>query len=457
MRVCVVGAGGREHALALALARTAEVVVAPGNPGMERRGAEGYPISTTDIPPESVEADLWVIGPERPLVDGLADKLRADDHLVFGPGADGARLEGSKAFMKEVLDEARVPTARWAAFDEAGPAHEFVDQLPGPWVVKTDGLASGKGVLVTDDRAAARADIVAKLSGDAFGEAGRRVVVEEALVGAECSLLVLCDGTRIVALPAARDYKLLEDGDGGPNTGGMGSVSAPGLVADAVVDRVLDGCVEPVVAALRRRGIDYRGVLYAGLILTADGPKVLEYNARFGDPETQVVLPRVDEDVTGLLAEAAAGHLRTDPRPAGRAAVCVVLASEGYPAAPRTGDPIEGLGRAAVMADVTVLHAGTGRDDRGRLVTAGGRVLGVTATGPTVGDAREKAYAAVDVINWEGMQYRRDIAAGIGVGGTGRDPPVLVARDGVALHRRGPPGEVAGGGAPGRRGPGRGG
>jgi phosphoribosylamine--glycine ligase len=419
LRVCVVGAGGREHALALALARTAEVVVAPGNPGMPGTPgtpAGGYPISVTDVPPESVPADLWVIGPEQPLVDGMADKLRADDRLVFGPGADGARLEGSKAFMKEVLDEARVPTARWGAFDEVRAARDFVRQLPGPWVVKTDGLASGKGVLVTDDRAEAEADIVAKLSGDAFGEAGRRVVVEEGLVGAECSLLVLCDGTRIVALPVAQDYKRLEDGDVGPNTGGMGACSAVGLVSDAVVDGILDVSVEPLVAALRRRGIDYRGVLYAGLILTADGPKVLEYNVRFGDPETQVVLPRVDEDVTGLLAEAAAGHLRTDPRPTLSAAVCVVLASEGYPTAPRTGDPIEGLERAAVMKDVAVLHAGTDRDDQGRPVTAGGRVLGVTGTGPAVVDARDRAYGAVDVINWEGMQYRRDIASGIGAG-----------------------------------------
>ncbi len=416
MRVCVVGAGGREHALALALARTAEVVVAPGNPGMPGTPVGGYPITVTEIAPESVPADLWVIGPEQPLVDGLADKLRADDRLVFGPGADGARLEGSKAFMKAVLDEARVPTARWGAFDEVREAHEFIGELPGPWVVKTDGLASGKGVLVTDDRAEAEADVISKLSGDAFGDAGRRVVVEEALVGAEASLLVLCDGRRIVPLPVAQDYKRLEDGDDGPNTGGMGAVSAPGLVAEATVDEILDVCVEPLVAALRRRGIDYRGVLYAGLILTTDGPRVLEYNVRFGDPETQVVLPRVDEDVTGLLAEAAAGRLRTDPHPTSTSAVCVVLASEGYPTAPRTGDPIEGLERAAVLPDVNVLHAGTGSDDRGRLVTAGGRVLGVTATGPTAGDAREKAYAAVDMINWDGMQYRRDIAAATGTG-----------------------------------------
>ncbi|MGH9018758.1 MAG: phosphoribosylamine--glycine ligase, partial [Acidimicrobiales bacterium] len=321
MKVCVVGSGGREHALALALARTAEVVVTPGNPGMAGTPAGGYRITTTPLAPESVEADLWVVGPEQPLVDGLADKLRADDRLVFGPGADGARLEGSKAFMKQMLDGAGVATARYGAFDEPRPALEFLAELPGPWVVKTDGLAAGKGVLVTDDRAEAAADIEAKLSGASFGEAGRRVVVEEGLAGPECSLLVLCDGTRIAALPVAQDYKRLEDGDRGPNTGGMGSCSGPGLLpdADALVDRILDEAVEPVVAALRRAGIDYRGVLYAGLILTADGPRVLEYNVRFGDPETQVVLPRVDEDLTGLLAEAASGRLRTDPRAAARA------------------------------------------------------------------------------------------------------------------------------------------
>ena len=409
MKVCVVGAGGREHALALALARTAEVVVAPGNPGMPGTSLEGYPISVSEIPPESVAADLWVIGPEQPLVDGLADRLRADGKAVFGPGADGARLEGSKAFMKEMLDEAKVATARYGAFDEVRPALEFLAQLAGPWVVKTDGLASGKGVLVTDDIALAEADVIGKLSGEAFGDAGRRVVVEEGLVGAECSLLVLCDGSRIAALPVAQDYKRLSDGDEGPNTGGMGACSGPGLLDDAVVDRILDEAVEPLVAALRRRGIDYRGVLYAGLILTADGPRVLEYNVRFGDPETQVVLPRLDEDITGLLAEAAAGRLRTDPRPTAGAGVCVVMASAGYPADPRPGDPIEGLEAAGLLADVTVLHAGTGLDDRGRLVSAGGRVLGVCGTGPTVAAARGRAYAGVEAISWDGVQYRLDI------------------------------------------------
>jgi len=421
VKVCVVGSGGREHALALSLARTAEVVVAPGNPGMAPRtaaaaesahfalGASG--ITLTDDSPEDVDAELFVIGPEQPLVDGLADRLRADRRLVFGPGADGARLEGSKAFMKAVLAEAGVPTARYGAFDEVKEAQAFLRELPGPWVVKTDGLAAGKGVLVTDSVAEAEADIATKLSGESFGDAGRRVVVEEGLVGPECSLLVLCDGTRIAALAPAQDFKRVGVGDEGPNTGGMGAYSPVPLVEDRLVDRVLDQAVEPLVGALRRRGIDYRGVLYAGLILTTDGPRVLEYNVRFGDPETQVVLPRLTEDLTGLLAEAAAGRLRTEPRFSPDASVCVVLASEGYPAAPRTGDRIDGLDEAARLEGVTVFHAGTALDAEGCFVTAGGRVLGVSATGRTIAEAGRRAYGAVERIGWEGMHFRTDIAA----------------------------------------------
>ena len=411
MRVCVVGSGAREHALALALGRTADVVVAPGNPGMATVTAEGFTVSITDRPPEAVEADLFVIGPEQPLVDGLADRLRADGRLVLGPGAAGARLEGSKAFMKDLLTEAKVPTARYGAFDDATEARAFLRSLPGPWVVKTDGLAAGKGVLVTDSLAEAEADVDAKLSGGSFGDAGRRVVVEEGLEGVECSLLALCDGRRVVALPAAQDFKRVADGDEGPNTGGMGAYSPVPAIDDRLVDRILDEAVEPLVAALRRRGIDYRGVLYAGLMVDADGPRVLEYNVRFGDPETQVVLPRVDEDLTGLLAEAAAGRLRTEVRPAGRAAVCVVLAAPGYPSSPRTGDVIEGLEKLHELPDVTVLHAGTALDERGRLVTAGGRVLGVRALGADVGTARRLAYEAAALVHWPGMVMRSDIAA----------------------------------------------
>jgi phosphoribosylamine--glycine ligase len=420
MKVCVVGSGGREHALALALARTADVVVTPGNPGMAGRSPDGFSVSVTDASPESVDAGLVVIGPEQPLVEGLADRLRADGRLVLGPGADGAALEGSKAFMKQLLAEARVPTARFGVFDDAAEARAFLRELPGPWVVKTDGLAAGKGVLVTDSMGEAEADVAAKLSGDAFGDAGRTVVVEEGLCGVECSLLALCDGRRVVPLPVAQDYKRVADGDEGPNTGGMGAYSPVPAVDDATVDRVLDESVEPLVAALRRRGVDYRGVLYAGLMLTADGPKVLEFNVRFGDPETQVVLPRVDEDLTALLAEAAAGRLRTDPRAAALSSVCVVLAASGYPVAPRTGDVIEGVAEAGEVPGVTVLHAGTALDADGRLVTAGGRVLGVRAVAGDLSTARRRAYEATGRIDWPGKTFRSDVAAGAAAP---HDPP----------------------------------
>jgi phosphoribosylamine--glycine ligase len=409
--VCVVGSGGREHALAVVLGRTADVVVTPGNPGITGRTAEGHSLTSVATPAEQVDADLYVIGPEAPLVDGLADRLRAQGRLVFGPGADGARLEGSKAFMKEMLAEAGVPTARFGVFEDAAEAGVFLRSLPGPWVVKTDGLASGKGVLVTYDRAEAEADIAAKLSGAAFGAAGRRVVVEEGLTGPECSLLVLCDGERLVPLAPAQDFKRLGDDDRGPNTGGMGAYSPVPLVDRDMVDELVAQAVAPLVAALRPRGIDYRGVLYAGLMLTPDGPKVLEFNVRFGDPEAQVVLPRLDGDLTGLLAEAASGRLRTVPRVTPDAAVCVVAAAEGYPVSPRTGDRITGLDRAGSVDGVTVFHAGTTVGDTpGAVVTAGGRVLGVTATGATLADARRRAYEGVAAISWPGMQVRTDIA-----------------------------------------------
>ncbi len=411
MKVCVVGSGGREHALALAIARTADVVVTPGNPGMPRVTPQGLRISVTDAPPEAVEADLFVVGPEQPLVEGLADKLRAMGRAVFGPGADGARLEGSKAFMKDLLTKARVPTARYGVFDEIGEARAFLRDLPGPWVVKTDGLAAGKGVLVTDSIAEAEADVEAKLSGSSFGDAGRKVVVEEGLVGPECSLLALCDGKRIAPLAPAQDSKRVADGDEGPNTGGMGAYSPVPVAGDRLVDRVIDEAVEPLLGALRRQGIDYRGVLYAGLILTDEGPKVLEYNVRFGDPETQVVLPRLDEDLTAMLSEAASGRLRTEPRTTPGSCVCVVLASEGYPISTRTGDVIEGLDEAALHDGVEVLHAGTREDEDGRIVTAGGRVIDVTATGRSLSEARDLAYLAVKHISWPGMHNRSDIAA----------------------------------------------
>ena len=438
MRVCLVGSGGREHALARALARTADVVIAPGNPGMggaadpdggpgpgagpalggSGRGADpgAGPGSLTcdDRDPAAIEADLWVIGPEAPLVGGLADRLRAGGRAVFGPGADGARLEGSKAWMKELLDEAGVPTAAHRSFDAPGPAVAYLSTLSPPWVIKTDGLAAGKGVLVTTDRAEAEADVRAKLAGETFGDAGRRVVIEEGLTGPELSLMALCDGRRAVPLAPARDHKRLGDGDSGPNTGGMGAYSPVPGVDDALVDEIMAVAVRPTLAALADRGIDYRGVLYAGLMLTPGGPRVIEFNVRFGDPEIQAVAARWNGDVAAVLAAAAAGRLDRVQAPSfdDRASVAVVLAAAGYPGVPRTGDPITGIDEAARIGDLSVCTAGVAAGPDGGLLTAGGRVLAVQALGATLGEARDLAYRGAELISWEGCTYRRDIAAG---------------------------------------------
>jgi phosphoribosylamine---glycine ligase len=416
VKVCIVGGGGREHALAHVLARTSDVVVTPGNPGM------AAPIRVTQAPPEDIEADLIVIGPEAPLVDGLADRLRAAGRAVMGPGADGALLEGSKAFMKEVLAESGVPTARFATFgpSQGADALAYLRAMPGPWVVKTDGLAAGKGVLVAQTIEDAQADVEAKLSGAAFGDAGRRIVIEEGLTGEECSLLVLYDGTTAVPLLPAQDFKRVGDGDSGANTGGMGAYAPMPHISPAQVDEIMATAVEPLLAALHRRGIDYRGVLYAGLMLGDDGPKVIEYNVRFGDPEAQVVLPLLAGDAAELFLAVAQGTLDRLPLPAfsAAAAVCVVLAAPGYPEHPHTGGTIQGLDASgqstAFVEGVTVFHAGTARSDpTGPFSTAGGRVLGVTALAPTLLQARANAYTAVAPITWDGMVVRGDIAAGV--------------------------------------------
>ena len=377
MRVAVIGSGGREHALRHVLARTATVVDDPS------------------------DADLSVVGPEAPLVDGLADRLRAQGRLVFGPGADGARLEGSKGWMKEVLSSASVPTARHRTFASTDGLEAFLAELPGA-AVKTDYLAAGKGVFVSTDRAALLEDAAAKLQ---HGE----VVVEELLTGPELSVLAVCNGKDFVLLPAARDHKRVGDDDTGPNTGGMGAFSpVPGT--DGLLDAVGE-MVHATLGELQRRGIDYRGVLYAGLMLTPEGPRMLEYNVRFGDPEAQVVLPRLTSDLAELLRAAAAGEPMPRPEVMPDAAVTVVLAAEGYPASPRHGDIIEGVDEAAAVEGVVVFEAGVERDDTGRLRTKGGRVLDVTALAPTLEEARERAYEAVRHISWPGMHYRRDIAS----------------------------------------------
>ncbi len=431
MRVLVVGAEGRAHALAWALDNSPsvdDVVAAPGNPGIAAMGNRCVPIDANDPAAVAhlageVDPEVVVVSAEEPLVHGVADAVRARGTLVFGPGADGARLEGSKAWMKAVLAEAGVPTARHASFtaDQEDEALAFVQRLPGFYVVKTDGLAAGKGVIVTESLDEARDAVRSYLSGHAFGDAGRTCVIEEGLTGPEMSLLVVCNGTTDGwPLAPAQDFKRIGDGDQGPNTGGMGAYSPVPVAGQDVVDEVMERAVRPTLHALAARDIAYRGVLYAGLMLTPEGLKVLEYNVRFGDPEAQAVLPRLASDFAELCRDAAAGRAGLDPRFHEDACVTVVLATEGYPASPRQGDVIEGLDDAEQLPGVTVFHAGTKPMD-GKLMTAGGRVLDVTAVAPTLAEARRRAYEAAERISWPGVQYRRDIAAAA-VESVGKEP-----------------------------------
>ena len=410
MKVCVVGSGGREHAFAKTLSTEAEVVVTPGSAGIEGSTAE---------PATAIDADLYVIGPEVPLVNGLADELRASGRYVFGPGSDGALLEASKAWMKDLVHAAGVPTAGYASFEEnqIEEVAGFLLTLEPPYVVKTDGLAAGKGVLVTDDYEEAVTDARNKLSGISFGDAGRRIVIEEGLLGPELSLFALCDGQQAVLIPtSAQDHKRLRDDDCGPNTGGMGCYSPMPGMSSADLDELMDLAVHPTVEELKKRGIDYRGVLFAGFMMTKDGPKLLEYNVRFGDPEAQVILPRFEGNLSETLLEVAKGNLTTQPTVSADAMVTVVLASEGYPSSPRTGDVIHGMDDAKIIEGVTVFCAGVDSNIQGELVTNGGRVLNVCGRAPTLGAAREIAYKAVDAISWPGMQHRTDIGASIETG-----------------------------------------
>ncbi|HJP16645.1 MAG TPA: phosphoribosylamine--glycine ligase [Acidimicrobiales bacterium] len=401
MKVCVVGSGGREHALAHVLSRDTEVIVSPGNPGI--------PNSTSDTP-EEIDADLFVVGPEDPLVDGLADRLRKSGKKVFGPGSDGAHLEGSKAWMKQVLNEAGVATAHHGSFTDENQALKFLDTMGDLFVIKTDGLAAGKGVLVTENRAEATDAIKSYLAGDSFGDAGKTVIIEEGLTGPELSVLAICDGNQAFALSPAQDFKRIREGDTGLNTGGMGAYSPVPIATQQIVDSIMEEAVSPTLTALQKRNIDYRGVLYCGLMFTPDGVKVLEYNVRFGDPETQVVLPRLTSSLSDLLFSAASGRLINPPVFSSDAAVTVVCAAENYPLSPKKGDLIEGISEANAIDGVKIYCAGIDHTDKG-FVTSGGRVLSVTGCGENLDTAKKRAYEGVRVIYWEGMQYRSDIAA----------------------------------------------
>lgn len=410
MRRCVViGAGAREHALAWGLAKSADVLVTPGNAGIAAHG-----ITCVSTPARELDADLFVIGPEQPLVEGLADELRRQGKTVVGPGFDGAQLEGSKAFMKEFLERAGVPTARFGVFRDQDEATAFLATMEPPYVVKTDGLAAGKGVLVTPDLDEARDDVRAKLSGTAFGDAGTTVIIEEGLDGEECSLLVLCDGTTAVPLVPAQDFKRVGDANQGANTGGMGAYAPMLAMTSDQVDVVMQTIVAPTLTELKKRGIDFRGVLYAGVMLTSKGPKLLEYNVRFGDPETEVLVPLYGADLFDMLLRTGEGRLDSTPFVTSDFAVTVVLAAHGYPQSPRAGEVIGGLGPDGQLAHplegVTVFHAGTALDGRGRFVTAGGRVLALTGVASSIAQARERAYAAAALVTFEGRVMRHDIA-----------------------------------------------
>ncbi|HWQ15349.1 MAG TPA: phosphoribosylamine--glycine ligase [Roseiflexaceae bacterium] len=414
MNVLLVGGGGREHALAWRLRQSPlldDLFVAPGNPGTAQLG-HNVPVEAgaTELLVDIARRErvgLVVVGPEAPLAAGLADACAAAGVPVFGPTAAAARVESSKAFAKRLMQEAGVPTAAAHIFEDAAEAAGFARASRRPWVVKADGLAAGKGVVVPED-VDGTLEAIGELARTA---AGVRLVLEERLRGPEVSLIALCDGTRLLVLPPAQDHKRLLEGDRGPNTGGMGAYAPAPHLSPEDARRLADELLAPVVRTLAAAGTPFRGALYAGLMLTEHGPRVLEFNARFGDPETQALVPLLEGDLLAALLACAEGRL--DPAMLGWArgtAACVVLAAAGYPEAPRLGDPISGV-EAADEPGALIFHAGTAWEE-GRLVTAGGRVLGVTGLGRTLHAALARAYEVVDIISFAGMQYRRDIGAG---------------------------------------------
>jgi len=417
VKVLLVGGGGREHALAWKLAQSpllTRLIAAPGNSGIARH-AECVPVKDVAIDEQVAlarreQVDLVVIGPEMPLALGLADRLAESGIAVFGPSQAAARIESSKAFAKDLMARYGIPTARFETFQDAEAARRFCRAMGAPLVVKTDGLAAGKGAIVCRTLEEADGAIRLCLEERGFGTAGGTVVIEEFMEGEEASFFVLTDGASVLPLESAQDHKTIFEDDRGPNTGGMGAYSPAPVIDEAMSRRVMEEIVTPTIAAMAKEGAPYAGVLYVGLMIDRRGPRVVEFNCRFGDPECQAIVPRLDEDILPLLDSVARGRpLPTRLRWRADCSVCVVMASHGYPATARMGDEITGLDAEGSLPDgVSVFHAGTARRD-GRLVTAGGRVLGVQALGADIRAAINKAYAGVERIRFAGMQFRRDI------------------------------------------------
>ena len=416
MRVLIVGSGGREHALAWAIAASpllSKLFVAPGNPGTATL-AENVAIGALDIAAlvefaRAENIELVVPGGEPPLVAGITDAMEAAGIPCCGPSAAAAQLEGSKTFTKELADAAGIPTARWERFEEAEPAREFIRRRGAPVVVKADGLAAGKGVVVAATEDEALAAVTDMMEGRIHGESGATVVIEECLVGEEISLFALCDGETALFLGAAQDHKRVGDGDTGPNTGGMGAIAPPPAATPEMIETIMATCIRPALAEMAVRGTPFRGILFAGLMLTAEGPKLIEFNVRFGDPECETLLPLLQSDLLAALKAACDGELAQFSLVWRQAAsVTVIMAARGYPGTPETGGTIGGLDAAAAVPGAQVFHAGT-KEAGGQVLAAGGRVLAVNAIGPDLGAARLAAYAAIGKIEWEAGFCRRDI------------------------------------------------
>lgn len=418
MKILVVGSGGREHAIVWKLAQSPladEIYCAPGNAGIaDLAECVNIPADDVDTLLEFAQAEgigLTVVGPEAPLAAGIVDKFTAAGLKIFGPSQKAAMIEGSKALAKEIMEKYNIPTAKYAAFTDKEVALAYLDANPAPIVVKADGLAAGKGVVVAMTTAEAKEAVESMLSGNAFGEAGARVVIEEYLEGEEVSVLAFSDGKTVLPMVSAQDHKRVFDDDKGPNTGGMGAYSPAPIYTPQLAEQVVQQVLQPAVDGLRQEGRLYKGVLYAGLMLTKQGVKVLEFNARFGDPETQAVLMRLQSDLVEIMLAVIDESLHEHELSwIEDAAVCVVMASGGYPGSYAKGQPISGLEHAAELSDTVVFHAGT-KFSAQQVVSDGGRVLGVTACAPSIKEAIDKAYAAVDLISWSDCFCRRDIGA----------------------------------------------